>query len=204
MACQQHQKLLSNSYDNEPPLLSPAPAPTKLPRPSIDSQHEHKHHNCNLPSLNPKKKKRRTVSFQPRSLMFCYSIPAEETHDWYTGEDEGIFKAEARKELAVFWRMKQGYTDALGQSASNPQHHRNLCIVGLEQDLISPAFSRESARTKKLVNCAVLLEQSKIGTGYDDSDKAERIAQAARRYSEWSAAQAKMFGDFQYKQSKES
>jgi hypothetical protein len=50
----------------------------------------------------------------------------------------------------------------------------------------------------------VLLEQSKIGTGYDDSDKAERIAQAARRYSEWSAAQAKMFGDFQYKQSKES
>ena len=213
MACQQRQKLLSNSCDNEPPLplLSPALAPTKLSRPpgncvmDIDSQHEHKHHNCNLPSLNPKQKKRRTVSFQPRSLLFCYGISVDETQDWYTGEDEGIFKVEARKELAIFWRMKQGYTtDASGKSASNPQHHRNLCIVGLEQDLISPAFSRERVRTKKLVKCAVLLEQSKIGTGYDDSDKAERIAQAARRYSEWSAAQAKMFGDFQYKQSKES
>ena len=163
-----------------------------------ESQHEHKRHDCTLPSLNLKKKQRRSVSFQPSSLLFCYCITEYEPQDWYTGEDEEIFKAEARKEVAVFRQMKGGFTGASGESAGDPQ----LCIVGLEQQLISHEFSRQRARTKKLVKYAVLLEQSKAGTGY--GDKAERIAEAARRYSEWSAAQAKMFGDFQYIQSKES
>ena len=171
---------------------------------NTESQHAHKRHDCTLPSLNLKKKQRRSVSFQPSSLLFCYGITEDELQDWYTGEDEEIFKAEARKEVAVFRQMKGGFTGASGQSASDPQHHRNLCIVGLEQQLISPEFSRQRARTKKLVKYAVLLEQSKIGTVYGNSDKAERIAEAARRYSEWSAAQAQMFGDFQYIQSKES
>ena len=164
-----------------------------------ESQHEHKRHDCTLlPSLNPKKKQRRSVSFQPSSLLFCYGITEDEPQDWYTGEDEEIFKAEARKEVAVFRQMKGGFTGASGESAGDPQ----LCIVGLEQQLISPGFSRQRARTKKLVKYAVLLAQSKIDTGYGDSDKAERISVAVRQYSEWSAAQAKMFGDFQYIQSK--
>jgi 3,4-dihydroxy-2-butanone 4-phosphate synthase len=96
-----------------------------------------------------------------------------------------------------------GFVCASGQSASDPQLQlqRNLCLVGLEQ-LVSPEFSKKRARTKKLVKHAVLVEQSKIETGCGDKDKAERIAEAAIRYSEWSAAQAKMRGDFQYIQNK--
>eukprot|EP00984_Skeletonema_dohrnii_P034525 scaffold33584_cov146-Skeletonema_dohrnii-CCMP3373.AAC.7 len=205
MACQQQQQ--PPSYDDIERAL-PSLASSESPRPSwncvmdIDSQHVDKRHDCTLPSL--KKKQRRSVSFQSSSLLFCYGVPEDEPQDWYTGEDEEIFKAEARKELAVFQRMKGGFAGASGQLASDSEHHRNLCIVGLEQQLVSPDFSRKRARTKKLVKYAVLLEQSKAGTGYIDSDKAERIAEAARRYSEWSAAQAKMFGDFQYIQSKES
>ncbi|KAK1741047.1 hypothetical protein QTG54_008299 [Skeletonema marinoi] len=202
MACQ--QQLTSHDIERALPSL----APSESPRPSwncvmdIDSHHVDKRHDHDrtMPSL--KKKQRRSVSFQSSSLLFCYGVPEDEPQDWYTGEDEEIFKAEARKELAVFRRMKGGFAGASGQLAGVHQHHRNLCIVGLEQQLISPEFSRKRARTKKLVKYAVLLEQSKAGTGY--GDKAERIAEAARRYSEWSAAQAKMFGDFQYIQSKES
>mmetsp|Transcript_3024 Transcript_3024/g.4947 ORF Transcript_3024/g.4947 Transcript_3024/m.4947 type:complete len:203 (-) Transcript_3024:150-758(-) len=202
MACQ--QQLTSHDIERALPSL----APSESPRPSwncvmdIDSQHVDKRHDHDrtMPSL--KKKQRRSVSFQSSSLLFCYGVPEDEPQDWYTGEDEEIFKAKARKELAVFRRMKGGFAGASGQLAGVPQHHRNLCIVGLEQQLISPEFSRKRARTKKLVKYAVLLEQSKIDTGYGDSDKAERISAAARQYSERSAAQAKMFGDFQYIQSK--
>mmetsp|Transcript_3022 Transcript_3022/g.4945 ORF Transcript_3022/g.4945 Transcript_3022/m.4945 type:complete len:206 (-) Transcript_3022:150-767(-) len=205
MAYQHQQKLLAYSYKNERPLPSLAQS-EESPRSlwncamamDTESQHEHKRHDCTLPSLNLKKKQRRLVSFQPSSLLFCYGITEDEPQDWYTGEDEEIFKAEARKEVAVFRQMKGGFTGASGESAGDPQ----LCIVGLEQQLISPEFSRKRARTKKLVKYAVLLEQSKIDTGYGDSDKAERISAAARQYSERSAAQAKMFGDFQYIQSK--
>ena len=203
MAYQHQQKLPAYSHNNEQPF--PSLAQPESPWPSlncamdIDSQHEYKRHGCALPSLNLKKK-RRSVSFQLSSLLFCYGVPEDETQDWYTGEDEEIFKAEARKEVAVFRQIKGGLTGASGESAGDPQ----LCIVGLEQQLISHEFSRQRARTKKLVKYAVLLEQSKIGTDYGDSDKAERISAAARRYSERSAAQAKMFGDFQYIQSKES
>ena len=204
MAYQHQQKLLTYSYKNERPLPSLAQS-EESPRSlwncamamNTESQHEHKRHGCTLPSLNLKKK-RRSVSFQLSSLLFCYGVPEDVTQDWYTGEDEEIFKAEARKEVAVFRQMKGGFTGASGESAGDPQ----LCIVGLEQQLISLEFSRQRARTKKLVKCAVLLEQSKIGTCYGDSDKAERISAAARQYSERSAAQAKMFGDFQYIQSK--
>ena len=164
----------------------------------IDSGNEHKLDGCTLPSLK-KKKPPRSVSFQSSSTLFCYDVPEDEPQDWYTDEDEEIFKAEARKELAIFRRMKGGF-------GSDPQHHRTVCIVGIEQHLISPESSKKRQRTKKLVKYAVLVEQSKIDTdtGCGSNDKAERIAEAARRYSEWSAAQAKMFGDFQHIQSKES
>ncbi len=173
----------------------------------IDSEIADKRHNCSMPSL--KKKQRLSVSFQPRSLLYRYNVPEDEPQEWYTGVDEEIFKKEARKDLAILQRMKGGFNvnGAPGQSARarDPQHNGNesLCIVGLEQQLISPEFSKKRARTKKLVKYAVLLEQSKIESG-DGYDKADRIAEAAARYSEWSAAQAKMLGDFQRIQSKES
>jgi hypothetical protein len=155
-----------------------------------------------------KKKPRRSVSFQSSSTLFCYKIPEDEPQDWYTDEDEEIFKAEARKELAVFRCMKGGFAfaGASGQSVSDPQYQGKMCIVGLEQQLVSPEFSKKRARTKKLVMYAMLAEQIRTCYGFDDAndDKAKRIAEAARQHSEWSAAQAKIFGDFQYIQSKES
>jgi hypothetical protein len=213
MACQQQEELLSYDHERPPPSLALELESSEPFRPSwncvLDIDIEHKHyHDCNLP-LTLNKKSRRSVSFQSSSTLFCYEIPEGEPQDWYTGEDEDIFKAEAQKELAVFRRMKGGFAfaGASGQSVSDsdPQYQRNMCIVGLEQQLISPEFSKKRKRTKKLVKYAVLREQSKIGTGHGNiNNKVERIAQAARRYSEWSAAKAKMFGDFQYIQSKES
>ena len=197
------QELLFNDNERTLPLRSLAP---ESPRPSwncvmdIDSELVDKRPDCAQPSLKKKKKQRRSVSFQTRSLLFRYSVPEDEPQDWYTSADEDMFKAEARKELAVLQGMKGG----LAGATNSQQHNESLCIVGLEQQLISPEFSKKRARTKKLVKYAVLLEQSKIGKGYAYNDKAERIAEAARQYSEWSAAQAKMFGDFQYIQSKES
>ncbi len=174
----------------------------------IDSELADKRPGCFVPSLN--KKQRRSVSFQPRSLLYRYEVPEDEPQEWYTGVDEDIFKKEARKDLAIFQRMKGGFNvdGAARQSALNPQPQHNeidsLCIVGLEQQLISPEFSKKRARTKKLVKYAVLLEQSRVDLGGSVNGKADRIAEAAARYSEWSAAQAKMFGDFQHIQSKES
>ena len=188
------------------PLPSPAPEPS---RPSwdcvmdIDSELVYKRPDCPLPSLKnnkKKKKQRRSVSFQTRSLLFRYDVPEDEPQDWYTDADEDMFKAEAKYDLEILKRMKEGLAGANSQ-----QHNEGLCIVGLEQQLISPEFMKKRARTKKLVNYAVLLEQSKLRNSYCGySEKAERIAEAARQYSEWSAAQAKMVGDFQHIQSKQS
>ena len=209
MADQQQQQLLSyDDNDRTLPLPSPAPEPS---RPSwdcvmdIDSELLYKRPDCPLPSLknnnNMKKKQRRSVSFQTRSLLFRYDVPEDEPQDWYTDADEDMFKAEAKYDLEILKRMKEGLAGANSQ-----QHNEGLCIVGLEQQLISPEFMKKRARTKKLVNYAVLLEQSKLRSRYGNgnSEKAERIAEAARQYSEWSAVQAKMFGDFQHTQSKQS
>jgi hypothetical protein len=203
MACQQQQEEHQEEAlccDNERPPSSL----WNLVSMEIDS--EHNHDDCQtLPSLKLKVKEKphQSVSFQSSSSLFCYNIPDDEPREWYTDEDEEIVKAEARKEVGVLRRMKAG---ASGQSARNPQphHHQNMCIVGLERQLISREFRKKRARTKKLVNYAVLRKQSKIGTGHGNSNnKVERIAEAARRYSEWSVINAKMFGDFQYIQSKE-
>ena len=139
---------------------------------------------CTLPSL--KKKPRRSVSFNPNSTLYSYNVPEDDPQDWYTNADEEVMKADARKEVDIFRMMKGG----LGAAGLSRHHQRNLCIVGLEQQLVSPEFTKKRARTKKLVKYAVLVEQAKS------------IAAAARRHSEWSAAQAKMIGDFQHIQSK--
>lgn len=209
MAQQQQQQAPSYEYENERPL--PSLAQPEPPQSSdIDSElvDKRQRQGCFMSSL--KKKQRRSISFQPTSQLYRYNVPEDEPQEWYTGVDEEVFKKEARKDLTIFQRMKGGFNvnGAPRQSAPDPQPQHNeidsLCIVGLEQQLISPEFSKKRARTKKLVKYAVLLEQSKIDLGDSYNDKADRIAEAATRYSEWSAAQAKMFGDFQHIQSKES
>jgi hypothetical protein len=150
-------------------------------------------HDSPLPS--PKKKSsRRSGSFQSRATLYCYEIREDELQEWYTDEDKETFKAEARKEVCVFRRIKGGFASAQGQATSG-----DLCIVGLEQQLVSPEFSKKRVRTKEQVTYAVLAAQAKVDA--DCVAKAERIAAAARRHSEWSASKAKMFGNFQYIQS---
>ena len=50
-------------------------------------------------------------------------------------------KADARKEVDIFRKMKGGLTGAAGLSSRH--HQRNLCIVGLEQQLVSPEFIKK-------------------------------------------------------------
>lgn len=201
MSCQQQQ---GNYYSSERPLIPPPSIESREEscRPSwncvmdIDNELQYA---CTLPSL--KKKPRRSVSFNPNSTLYSYNVPEDDPQDWYTDADEVVMKADARKEVDIFRMMKGG----LAAAGLSRHHQRNLCIVGLEQQLVSPEFTKKRARTKKLVKYAVLVEQAKMNTAYGNTTvKAERIAAAARRNSEWSAAQAKMIGDFQHIQSKES
>ena len=174
-------------YDHErPPLSSNSSEPLK--RMSIDFV------NLTHDSPIPSHKKKTTLSFRSQSTLYCYDVPEDELQDWYTDEDEETFKAEAREEVSIFRRIKGGFASIQGQLTSG-----DLCIVGLEQQLVSPEFSKKRERTKKLVTYAVLAAQA--APDADCADKAERIADASKRFSEWSASKAKMFGDFQYIQS---
>ncbi|KAL7432466.1 hypothetical protein ACHAXM_003126 [Skeletonema potamos] len=142
-------------------------------------------------------KERRSVSFATTGSFFEYDYsPTDDLLGlklsgkiWYTEDDEEEFKAQARRDVAMFKRLQKGDTDGCP-----PQH--NLCLVGLEQHLVSPDYTKKRARTKKLLTYAVLGAQ-KWGVVNDP----ELIAKTARRYSEWSVEQAKKFGDFQRLQS---
>ena len=143
-------------------------------------------------------KQRRSVSFKSASTVYEYedALSDEEflqlkERIWYTEEDEEVFKAAARKEVAAFKRLQKGKSD-------NNVQQRDLCIVGLEQHLVSPDYTKKRARTKKLITYAVLGAQAR-----EASNNPERIAKAARRYSDWSVEQAKKFGDFQRIQSED-
>jgi hypothetical protein len=148
-----------------------------------------------------RKDPRRSVSFSSRSIVYCYEFSP--THDpkdlkdsiWYTSEDEDRFKADAREELDAFKLLKGLSSDEAKGEDNYPQHQRCMCIVGLEQHLVSPEHSKKRARARKLITHAVLSAQAR-GFG------SERIAKTASRYSEWTVAQAKTFGDFQHIMSK--
>lgn len=132
---------------------------------------------------------RRSVSFATKSRAYCYDIsPPYDLQDfWYNDEDEDRFKEQIRKEVDTFKLLK-----AQGE---NSTQHPSLCIVGLEQHLISPEHTKKRTKSKKLLKYAVLGAQAQcVG--------AERIAELSRRYSQWSASQARMFGDFQHIMSK--
>jgi hypothetical protein len=149
------------------------------------------------PSLQ-KNPPRRSVSFSSRSTVYYYEFSP--THDlqvpkdrlWYTPEDEDRFKADAQEELHAFKLLRGLSSD---EAKGEDKFPRGMCIVGLEQHLVSPDHSRKRARARMLISNAVLGAQAR-GLGL------ERIATTARRYSEWSVAQAKTFGDFQHMMSK--
>ena len=176
----------------------------------MDSHQPHPQELSTLQIKN-KRKPRRSVSFRLKSTLFCYDVPENE-QEWYTADDEDIFKAQAQKAVVVFQKMKGGFpiSDAQAPAAMDDDDTQDpdpedLCIVGLEQQLVSPDFTKKRAKTKKIVKYAVLFAQHQARRMDSDvDDKAERIADASIRYSQWSAAQAKMFGEFQYMQSKES
>ena len=177
-------------YDHErPPLSSNSSESLSLKR-RISFDFVNLTHDSPIPSH----KKKTTLSFRSRSTLYCYDVPEDELQEWYTDEDEETFKAEAREEVSIFRRIKGGFASIQGQLTSG-----DLCIVGLEQQLVSPEFSKKRERTKKLVTYAVLAAQATSDA--DCADKAESIANASKQFSEWSSSKAKMFGDFQYIQS---
>ena len=108
-------------------------------------------------------------------------------------------KADARKQVDIFRMMREEQIPTSDIIAL--QHQHNLSEVGLERQLLGVEFSEKRSRTKRLVAHAVMLEQAKIDAGYNEIDKVERIAAAARRYSDWSTSYAKMFGDFHHTES---
>ena len=102
-------------------------------------------------------------------------------------------------------RQTHGRYSLCSRSCREEKHRRLLspsrrpvCIVGLEKHLVSPEFSMKRAKSKRLVTCAVLLEQA-CGSG----SKAERIVYAAMRLSEWSVNRAINVGDIQHRESRE-
>lgn len=153
------------------------------------------------PALQEDPPRRSSVSFSPTSSMVYWKPSHHDLRDlkdsiWYTSEDEDRFKADARKEIDAFKMLKRRTSDEdNGDDSKYPQHQRGLCIVGIEQHLVSSDHSRKRARAKKKVTRAVLGAQAH-GFAF------ERIAETVRRYSEWSAAQAKIIGDFQHTLSK--
>ena len=136
-----------------------------------------------------------SVSFSPNAELTVIEYP--EDHDrqqeTYTVKDEYRFKKAARKEVAAFLKFKSG-------SATPAQRHHLLCLVGIEQYVLSPNFDL-SAHARALVRYAVLSEQACL-KGFV-GDKAAYIADVSRHCSKQSASRAKMIGDFQFIQSRE-
>ena len=106
----------------------------------------------------------RSVSFSSEStLTFFDSNYLKDLKNslWYTSEDEDRFKTDAREELAAFRLLKERSPDEAPGKESCPQHlSSSMCIVGLEQYLISRDHSRKRTRIKKLVKCAVFDAQA--------------------------------------------
>jgi hypothetical protein len=102
--------------------------------------------------------------------------------------------ADARKQVHLFRMMQEDELLSTSDIIAM-RHQHDLTEVGLERQLLGREYSEKRSRTKRLVAHAVLLEQAKIDAGYNKIDKVERIAAAARRYSDWSTRYAKMFGD---------
>ena len=138
-----------------------------------------------------------SVSFSPKSKLIV--IERRDNYDRkqgsYTAKDEAKFKKEASDEVINFLHLKY-------VPGTSHQHHRDMCLVGIEQYLLSPNFKNQRARARALVRYAVLSEQAR--TQGCVGDMAARIAEVSMQYSERSVAQAELIGEFQFIQSNEN
>lgn len=209
------QTNMSVSVDQQQtPVYLRLRASSEEPRPSwscevdIDTE-PHPLHDCTFPTSKSKLKSLaayshreacpRSVLFQPSSTLFLYEGQECALQElWYTKADEDIFKAAAKKQVAAFHQLQMKSGESVGPCCFLNQG--GLCIVGLERDLLSPEISEKRVLTKRLIKCAVLVEQARRGPC--SSNKAERIAYAAMRHSEWSSLEATAVGAFQYRQSR--
>jgi len=110
---------------------------------------------------------------------------------WYTGDDEELFKENARRDVSVLKQLQRGQSPE-GCSL----HPDDLCTVGLEKYLVSPEYIMKRARSKRLVIHVVLAEQAR-GSG------AERVDFAVMRLSKWSVEQANKIGAIQLRERRE-
>ncbi len=163
-------------------------------------------------------RRRSTVTFSPKLIIYRYDISDSERQEWFNDEDVKLFRAETRKEVAELqllkmktWAESDCSSDDNCCDGSNSintndlEERHDLCIVGLEKLLISAEFTNKRERIKERVKRAVLGKQGQTKAkvcAAEDFYKADRIAEAARQYSKWSTSQAKVRGNFQYIQSK--
>ena len=112
----------------------------------------------------------------------------------YTAADEAKFKKQARDEVIAFLQLKYA-------SGTSKQQHRDMCLVGIEQYLLCPNPEHQRQRVRALVRHAVLSEQVRAQGCVGDTSA--RIAEVSRQYSQQSASQAKLIGDFQFIQCNE-
>ena len=100
-----------------------------------------------------------------------------------------MFKKEARGDIDAFLKLKHG---------SSTPHNQNLCLVGIENYLISPDV-HQRANARRLVQCAVLAEQARWrGRDFCDDSKTARIAHVSRQCTKQAASRARLIGDFQF------
>ena len=127
----------------------------------------------------PSLKRKRSVCFRESADVLVYEGMDQELYDcWYNALDERGFKRQAKAEIIAF-RLKKTT--------------KEMCPVGLEQQLISGEYTKHRALTKKMVKLSVLHEQSQF---YDD-ERSKRIADAAGLYSNWCVSQAETVGILQ-------
>lgn len=115
----------------------------------------------------------------------------------YTAADEARFKKEARDEVIAFLQLKYA-------SRTPKQHHRDMCLVGIEHYLLCPNPEHQRARARALVRHAVLSEQARVRAQGCVGDTSACIAEVSRQCSQPSASQAKLIGDFQFIQCKDN
>eukprot|EP00571_Detonula_confervacea_P015566 CAMPEP_0172308734 /NCGR_PEP_ID=MMETSP1058-20130122/9250_1 /TAXON_ID=83371 /ORGANISM="Detonula confervacea, Strain CCMP 353" /LENGTH=152 /DNA_ID=CAMNT_0013021225 /DNA_START=25 /DNA_END=480 /DNA_ORIENTATION=- len=135
-------------------------------------------HEVHMPDATTKK--HRTVRFSPNSTLHCFEAPQDRcASSWYSSIDQRRFKREAKREIVSFQRMEMS-----GRDIKRVLHGDQMCLVGLEQQLVSREFTKKRAITRRLVILAVLTEQARH-LSYKADDKPARIAAASMQHSEW-------------------
>ena len=150
--------------------------------------------NCGVESPNHSKRPRRSVSFQPTSTLYSYTSeePVDGSKLWYSEEDKELSRVNAALDVFLLKQLQSG--ESLTGYSLSPD---NITTVGLEKHLLSLESITKRKKLKKVLSYVVLMEQAR-----GSKDKAERIALVATPLSKWSADQARLVGEIQYKESR--